>query len=139
MPVDFPCLFIIVGKNDNLIYQAELVTSQKKENATHLSQFIIHSSLDVVDEAVWKNNSMYLKIVDRFTTSNISAFVTAGHIKFMLLHDKKDEDGIKNFFGEVYELYLKILLNPFYTVNTPIVSSQFDERVKAIAKKKLDL
>jgi len=139
MPVDFPCLFIIVGKNDNLIYQAELVSSQKKESATHLSQFIIHSALDIVDEIVWKNSAMYFKNVDKFTNSNISAFVTAGHIKFMLLHEKKDEDGIKNFFAEVYELYLKILLNPFYNVNTPITSNQFDERVKGIAKRKLDL
>lgn len=75
-----------------------------------------------------------------------------------MLHEKKDEDGIKNFFNEVYELYLKvtnmffhfiqwdltsyglqILLNPFYTVNTPIFSPAFDEKVKAVAKKKLDL
>lgn len=26
----------------------------------------------------------------------------------MLLYEKKDEDGIKNFFNEVYELYLKV-------------------------------
>lgn len=93
----------------------------------------------------------YLKTIDKFGTSNISSFVTAGNIRFMLLHEKKDEDGVKNFFNEVYELYLKvkllqyvfanlqILLNPFYTFNTPITSSAFDEKVKAIAKKKLDV
>jgi hypothetical protein len=71
MPVDFPCLFVIVGKNDNLIYQAEFTANQKvsihfkllvqlvqKEAPTHLSQFILHSSLDVVDELVWKNPAM---------------------------------------------------------------------------------
>ncbi|PRP78559.1 hypothetical protein PROFUN_13616 [Planoprotostelium fungivorum] len=141
MPVDCACLFVIVGKNDNVIYQAELTVAQKKESATHLSQFIIHSALDAVEDLVWKKdfNSMYLKTVDRFTTSYISSFVTAGYIKFMLLHDKKDEDGIKNFFTEVYELYLKVILNPFYITNTPITSPSFDERVKAIAKRKLDL
>jgi len=137
--VDSPCLFVIVGKNDNLIYQAQLAAPQKKEGATHLSQFIVHSALDVVDDIVWKNTAMYLKVVDRFSNSHISSFVTAGHIKLMMLHEKRDEDGIKNFFNEVYELYLKILLNPFYTINTPITSTTFDEKVRSIARKKLDL
>jgi len=139
MPVDSTCLFVIVGKNDNVIYLAELSAPTRKDNATHLSQFIVHSSLDIVDELVWKTNSVYLKIVDRFGSSNISAFVTAGHIRFMLLHEKKDEDGIRNFFNDVYEMYIKVLLNPFYIVNTPITISGFDERVKAAAKKRLDI
>jgi len=139
MPVDSPCLFLIIGKNDNLIYQAEFLSSQKKETATHLSQFILHSALDVIDDMVWKNSSTYLKVVDKFTTSHISAFVTPGNIKLLLLHEKKDEDGIKNFFTEIYELYLKTIMNPFYRVNTAITSPAFDEKVRASAKRKLDL
>ena len=38
----------------------------------------------------------------------VSTFLTAGHIKFMLLHGGKSEDSIKNFFNEVYELYVKV-------------------------------
>ena len=72
----------------------------------------------------------------------------------MLLHEKKDEDGVKNFFQEVHELYLKVsktnlswwnwftfqlLMNPFYVFNTPITSTAFDDRVKSIAKRRLDV
>jgi len=39
----------------------------------------------------------------------------------MLLHDNaitNNEGGIKNFFGEIHELYVKSLLNPFYIPGT---------------------
>nr|CAG8536048.1 15412_t:CDS:2 [Entrophospora candida]CAG8590443.1 2314_t:CDS:2 [Entrophospora candida] len=61
----------------------------------------------------------------------------ASDIKLMLLHETKNEDGIRNFFNEAYELYIKILMNPFYEVNSTITSVPFDTKVKFIAKKYL--
>jgi len=58
-------------------------------------------------------------------------------IKFMLLHDARNDDGIRNFFQEVHELYLRVVLNPFYQVNSPITSPVFDSKVRAFAKKHL--
>ena len=76
----------------------------------------------------------YLKAVDKFNDQHISAFVTAGSkseqfqsaplalcltpipvckdIKFMLLHESRNEDGIRNFFNEAYELYTKVKTAP---------------------------
>eukprot|EP00294_Goniomonas_avonlea_P017034 CAMPEP_0114563738 /NCGR_PEP_ID=MMETSP0114-20121206/13292_1 /TAXON_ID=31324 /ORGANISM="Goniomonas sp, Strain m" /LENGTH=139 /DNA_ID=CAMNT_0001749649 /DNA_START=16 /DNA_END=432 /DNA_ORIENTATION=+ len=126
--------FVIVGKKDNPTY--ELIVAQKKEDSSHMNQFIIHAALDIVEEQVWTTSSMFLKTVDRFNTGSdlhISAYVTAGHVKFMLLHEGKNEDNIKSFFTDVHELYMKILLNPFYEVDTPITSQVFDARVKLLA------
>ena len=39
--------------------------------------------------------------------SQVSAFCTAAHIKFLLLHDGKSDDVSKLFFRDVYEVYLK--------------------------------
>ena len=82
-------IFIMVGKKDNPIYEAEF--SRKKEENRHLNQFIVHSALDMVDESMWTTSSMFLKTVDKFNESLISAFVTAGGIRLMMLHDQRNE------------------------------------------------
>ncbi|KYQ89232.1 trafficking protein particle complex subunit 2 [Tieghemostelium lacteum] len=127
--------FLIIGKNDNPLYEIEFPSSSQKKESTYINQYILHSSLDIVEEHVWKSNNMYLKIIDKYNKYNISSYVTAGQIKLMLLHEKKDEDPIRSFFTEVHDIYLKYLLNPFYTFNTPITSPTFDARVRKLGAK----
>ncbi|KAJ3689664.1 hypothetical protein LUZ61_018828 [Rhynchospora tenuis] len=105
--------FIVVSKNDIPIYEAEVGSTQKQEQA-HQHQFILHAALDLVQDLAW-------------TTSAI----------LMLLHDSRNEDGIKNFFQEVHELYVKTLLNPLYLTGSRITSAHFDTRVRALARKYL--
>lgn len=75
-------------------------------------------------------------------------------VKFVILHETKNDDGIKVFFNDLWELYLKVrvhflclfrmfkgefqtAMNPFHTAHTPIRSAVFDSRVRASAKKNL--
>ena len=75
--------------------------------------------------------------MDRFNDQNVFAFVTASGVRFLLLHEGRNEEAVRNFFNEVYELYVKLLLNPFYQYDTPILSPSFDQRIRALARRYL--
>jgi trafficking protein particle complex subunit 2 len=47
------------------------------------------------------------------------------------------EDAIKNFFLDVYDAWVKTVMNPFYAPNMPVLSPVFRQRVAAAAKKYL--
>lgn len=125
-------MFLIIGKNDVPLYEANLGTV--KRDIGHLNQFIIHSALDIVDEEAVNSSNMYLKTVDKFNEIYVSAYVTAGNIRLMLVHDSKNEDGIRNFFIEVHENLIKALMNPMFDMIRGF-SQPFDTRVRNAAKR----
>lgn len=54
-----------------------------------------------------------------------------------MVHDNRNDDGIKNFFSEIYEAYIKHSLNPFYEENTVIKSAAFEKKAQLYGKKYL--
>ncbi|KAM0791486.1 hypothetical protein ACM66B_005939 [Microbotryomycetes sp. NB124-2] len=103
----------------------------------HVMQLVAHASLDVVEDVQWTNGAMYLKSIDKFHEWTVSVWLTPGGVKLILLHEVKNDEGIRMFLQEVWELYVKTLLNPFHELNTPLKSPAFDTRVRASAKKHL--
>jgi hypothetical protein len=125
---------MIVGTKDPL-YSLDI--RPRKEETAHVDEFVLHSALDIVHETMWTNNNMWMKVVDKFNEQFVSGFVTATHAKFILLHESRNEDAIKCFFQDVYDIYVKLLLNPFYSHDSTITSKDFDLRVRALAKRHL--
>ncbi|KAI9481820.1 TRAPP subunit [Coemansia sp. RSA 989] len=125
--------FAIVGTADSPLYEAEFGV-QRNENK-HLHQFVVHAALDLVEDALFANNSCYLKTIDTYQNLNVSAYVTPSNVRLMLVHEAKSEEAIRAFFAGCHELFVRTLLNPFYDPSMPIQSRAFDAKVNALAKK----
>jgi trafficking protein particle complex subunit 2 len=127
--------FAIVGRKDP-IFELDL-SVPRREDLARAAQFIIHGALDMIDLQLAVSQSIFLKQVDRYNDQVVSAYVTPGGIKFLCLHDTSlRQDLLLSFFTETHEMYLKILLNPFYTPGTRIpLESEFHSKVKVLSKR----
>ena len=74
----------------------------------YLHQFVLHAALDAVNEQVWTTTSMHLGNVDKFNNLMVAAYATAAHVKFLLLHDGRNEETIRLFFRDVYDIYVRV-------------------------------
>ncbi|KAJ6110134.1 hypothetical protein N7486_002369 [Penicillium sp. IBT 16267x] len=90
--------FTILSPTDTPIFNIAFGTSKSggdgiarfrfPDTAQYMNQFIIHSSLDIVEETQWTNGGMYLKHIDTYppAAAYISAFLTPSGARFLLLH-----------------------------------------------------
>ncbi|KAA0183585.1 Trafficking protein particle complex subunit [Fasciolopsis buskii] len=131
--------FVIVGHNDEALFEFDYCalgkTNEKAEEYRYLNQYVAHAALDVIDDQMWLTTNTFLKTVDKFNEWIVSAFVTPGKLRFVLLHDEQNENRIRNFFQDVYEAYVKLALNPFFDRQQPICSSSFTKKVERLASK----
>ena len=134
------------------------------ETSRYMNQFIVHASIDVVEEVQWLSPNMWLKVIDNYapTNSHVSCFLTGSNVRFMLLHQPlaaptssagsrmstissnsvphnptspQTEEAIRQFMTEVYELWVKTNMNPFYRLGNQINSPVFRQRVVAAGRK----
>ncbi|KAG0139547.1 hypothetical protein CROQUDRAFT_101388 [Cronartium quercuum f. sp. fusiforme G11] len=105
------------------------------EEGRHVVQLVAHASLDALDDLIWTEKSMYLKNVDRFHEWSVSALVPPGGPRLVILHEIKNEDGIKLFLLEAWEFLVRNMLSPFYETDAPIKTGAFDSRIKASARR----
>ncbi|GFE53279.1 mbp-1 interacting -2a family protein [Babesia ovis] len=149
-------VLIIVGRDDRPLLIQDLSTPGWRPDPPHLASFVAHQALDVIDDMVWNNASLYLKEVDVFDCLAVWAFISFSNVRFLLvtraagwkLPDSGSDnaspvpepppcDSIRAFLREVHELYCKHLYNPLYRPNDNIVSAEFNMRVQRIAMKHL--
>lgn len=128
--------FVIVGHEDHPIFEADLSNKAPDgtDRAQYLHQFVLHSSLDAVEEHLWGSSAMFLNVVDRYNHLQVSAYVTAAQVKFLLLHDGRSEESVRSFFRDVYEVYLRVMMNPFFAPTSRIASPSFAQRVREKAR-----
>lgn len=132
--------FVIINEHDMALYEKEWANSTNNESTDmqdrrHLNQLIAHAALDLIDEHIKLSNQMYLKRIDKFNEYIVSAFVTASGIRFLVLHDKHNDDAIRHFFVEVYEAFIKQSMNPLYKHGEKIYSIRFNQRVENIGRR----
>ncbi|KAK9833304.1 hypothetical protein WJX81_004791 [Elliptochloris bilobata] len=130
--------FVIVGDEDHPIFEADLAAARGGDasarddqggRAQYLHQFVLHAALDAVEEQQWQTSAMHLGVVDKFNNLQVSAFVTAAQVTFLLLHDGRNDDSVKLFFRDVYEVYLRVILNPFFSASAKLTSPALAQKV----------
>ena len=76
--------FCIVGTRDQPLFELDFGTSKQggdgvarfSQEARHMNPFIVHASLDFVDELQWTNNQMYLSAPDQIISLIVSQLIS---------------------------------------------------------------
>ena len=96
---------------DEPLYELDL-SGRRDDASSRNAALALHAALDGVDRALsagggGSSGACFLKVVDRANELLVSAHVTAGGARLLLLHDGRAEDGVRAFFGEVAELWVR--------------------------------
>eukprot|EP01134_Creolimax_fragrantissima_P001534 CFRG1534T1 len=94
--------------------------------------FIVHTSLDVVDEKM-DSPDLYLGLLTPADEYNVYGYLTNTKTKFIAVIDETGSGTkIKTVFKQLHSLYIDTICNPFYNPSTPISTPSFERKVMAI-------
>ena len=123
---------MIVSRDDFPLFELKidrLVKSSLALQKQDLYEFIINAALDPVDNMQWSTPNMYLKTVDKVDCLSVNCLLTPANARLMILHENMAEDKLKTFLNEVYDLFVRLSMNPFFSSTEKICIEQFDQRV----------
>lgn len=140
--------FVIVGRDDVPLFDGDLKVFGKMpgndgEDASkpqmgrphYLYHFVLHASLDAMDDLEWTQKQAFLGVVDRFNNLQVSGYIIPGNrLRLLLLHDGKSEEMVKAFFRGVHHLLVPRMLNPFFLPKERIHSAEFHTQMRRLSK-----
>ncbi|KAI4214762.1 MAG: hypothetical protein LQ351_002838 [Letrouitia transgressa] len=146
--------FCIVNTKDQPVFELEFGTSKQggdgvarfTQEARNLNPFIVHSSLDIVDELQWQSNqiSTFPGTVPSVggggsgrSSSSSTSSATGNTSIANNPTSPATEEAIRLFFNEVFEVWLKAVMSPFGGTERAVGSPVFRARVVAAGKKYL--
>jgi len=132
----------VIGKANNPLY----IKSFDLQVDSLKFHFIIHSSLDVVEEKISSLNTkkspdLYLGMLCPSEDYRVFGYVTNTKNKLIVIVDDYDpkESEIKSFFKTFHSHVANALSNPFHTIDEQVTNKLFDREITQLVKKKSDL
>eukprot|EP01023_Acetabularia_acetabulum_P010992 TRINITY_DN1501_c0_g1_i3.p1 TRINITY_DN1501_c0_g1~~TRINITY_DN1501_c0_g1_i3.p1 ORF type:complete len:142 (-),score=15.38 TRINITY_DN1501_c0_g1_i3:420-845(-) len=135
------CIGVVGGKNNPLYLR-----SFEEENSDELKHhYIIHCALDSVDDrasiksalASKDGSGSYLGLLYPMENLRVYGFISKTKVKYFVVeNDPFVKDDLQAVFNKIHAAYVDTVCNPFYTLNTPIQSAKFHNRIIEIVKSK---
>lgn len=129
----------VVGHNNNPLYLQSFID----DDNTLQFHYIVHCSLDVIEEKVSNSKRSGLNVNETFLgllypteDYKVFGYMSNTKIKFVLVttdQDSKDAD-VRNFFRRLHAAYVDAASNPFHVPGKKITSAVFAGRVSNIVK-----
>ena len=79
-------MFMIVSKEDFPLYELAIEGLTKRKDYVQLHEFILHSSLDVIEHIQWTSPNMYLRTIDKFNELSVTCLLTPSSKPFYNQH-----------------------------------------------------
>lgn len=108
--------------------------SPAQDRPQYLYHFVLHASLDAVEDVEWTSPGSFLGAVDRFNSLIVSAHVTWSRARLLLLHDGRPEDAVRSFLKDVGDAFVRAAASPFFDPSAHLESPTFARRVRFAAK-----